>query len=1103
MSVSVHELTEYISWASDDYLHLALSDGTDGKITKANIISGLTGAGALDVYYVKRSNNLSDIANPALARANLNLGSVALLNQITKANIVDFSEADYATAAQGLLADSALQAGDNISELVNDAGYIPSSQKGVANGVASLGSNGKIPELQIPAIAITDTFVVESEAEMLALDAQVGDVAIRNDESQSYILQGTDPSDLADWQELKTPTGGVASVNGQTGTVVLTTDDIDDTSTINKFVTGAEKTKLDGIAVGATANQTDAYLLSRSNHTGTQTLATISDAGTAAAATLTTSTSDTTLGRVLRVGDQEIGTRHKNIGALNYITAQWYSICTIAGYSNKTTINIYGGRSSFTGRGEYTVITIGGGDNSDETKAVAYRLTNGESPFSAYRIVGNTLYALGNSDVSYAYIEAISTSTVVTPTLTPTTDPGGTDCVVVSTFNTDSVVPVENGGTGANNAADARTNLRAASTDVATTSTNGLMSSADKAKIDGIAVGAEVNQNAFSTISVAGQSDVTADSKTDVVTFVGGTGVNISTDPVTDTITFEATGVGTGSIEEVIAGTGLTGGGTTSTVTLNVSYGTTTGTAAQGNDSRLSDSREWTATTIDQSEAEAGTATTRRAWTAQRVRQATVAWWNTTGTAVGKALLNLTNPGATRFLRINADNTVTARSESEMRTDLGLGTAATQTVVTDNEDTTPGRVLTVGYGGLSVPISVSDFSTIEVGQNRNVLFRTPFAPADRPSSVNYYSGIAFGHDLSSSFESVLVTSSDDHDIRGALRLRNKVDDVWQPWRRVLDDRSLVTGNEDTTASRIPTVAWVQSYTGNLTASRALVSDASGKVSASAVTSTEIDYLSGVTSDIQTQLNGKASTAVATTSVNGLMSSTDKTKLDGIATGAEVNQNAFTTIAVSGQSSVVADSKTDTLTLVAGTGIAITTNATTDAITIASTGTGTGTITNVVAGSGLTGGGTSSTVTLNVGAGDGISVAADTVAVDSTVVRTTGAQSIGGAKTFTSEVTAPSFNTTSSLKYKKDVTPFENALEKLMAIDVITYKRKIPEGEPQDDKTYLGVSAESLAKVVPELVNFKDGEADSVNYAQGFALCVQAIQELVERSSRSK
>lgn len=49
-----------------------------------------------------------------------------------------------------------------------------------------------------------------------------------------------------------------------------------------------------------------------------------------------------------------------------------------------------------------------------------------------------------------------------------------------------------------------------------------------------------------------------------------------------------------------------------------------------------------------------------------------------------------------------------------------------------------------------------------------------------------------------------------------------------------------------------------------TASRALVSDGSGFVSASAVTSTELGYVSGVTSAIQTQLNAKVATATLTT-----------------------------------------------------------------------------------------------------------------------------------------------------------------------------------------------------------------------------------------------
>lgn len=61
----------------------------------------------------------------------------------------------------------------------------------------------------------------------------------------------------------------------------------------------------------------------------------------------------------------------------------------------------------------------------------------------------------------------------------------------------------------------------------------------------------------------------------------------------------------------------------------------------------------------------------------------------------------------------------------------------------------------------------------------------------------------------------------------------------------------------------------------------------------------------------------------------------KRELDASAFSAS-SLNAFKTISVSGQSSVVADNDTDTLTLAAGSNVTITTNATTDTVTIAAT-----------------------------------------------------------------------------------------------------------------------------------------------------------------------
>lgn len=93
------------------------------------------------------------------------------------------------------------------------------------------------------------------------------------------------------------------------------------------------------------------------------------------------------------------------------------------------------------------------------------------------------------------------------------------------------------------------------------------------------------------------------------------------------------------------------------------------------------------------------------------------------------------------------------------------------------------------------------------------------------------------------------------------------------------------------------------------------------------------------------LNGKASNyfatsnhthTTATQSSNGYMSNADKKKLDGIASGAEVNQNAFANVKV-GSTTIQSDAKQDTLELAAGTNISLVGDANNDKVTIAVTG----------------------------------------------------------------------------------------------------------------------------------------------------------------------
>ena len=94
-----------------------------------------------------------------------------------------------------------------------------------------------------------------------------------------------------------------------------------------------------------------------------------------------------------------------------------------------------------------------------------------------------------------------------------------------------------------------------------------------------------------------------------------------------------------------------------------------------------------------------------------------------------------------------------------------------------------------------------------------------------------------------------------------------------------------------------------------------------------------------------KLNGKTSSDfaaanhqhnIATSSSNGYMSNADKNKLDNIAAGAEVNQNTFSNIRV-GSITIQADTKQDTLELIAGPNVVLTPDSSNDRITISFNG----------------------------------------------------------------------------------------------------------------------------------------------------------------------
>ena len=105
---------------------------------------------------------------------------------------------------------------------------------------------------------------------------------------------------------------------------------------------------------------------------------------------------------------------------------------------------------------------------------------------------------------------------------------------------------------------------------------------------------------------------------------------------------------------------------------------------------------------------------------------------------------------------------------------------------------------------------------------------------------------------------------------------------------------------------------------------------SHKITGSGATTVTSDASGNITI---TSTDNNTTYGVATASANGLMSSTDKSKLDGIAAGAQVNQKAFSQFKV-GTTEIKADTETDILTLVAGDNVTLTPDATNDKIKIA-------------------------------------------------------------------------------------------------------------------------------------------------------------------------
>ncbi len=195
---------------------------TDGTMTVGNVPSA-------DALSTARTISLAGDASGSVAFNGGSDASIAVALVTTGVNSGTYCKVTVDTKGR-ITAGADLTANDipvlTLSK-ITDVGAAAAKDVGSAAGnVPIIGTDGKLDSSIMPAISISEPYVVTSEAEMLALTAQTGDLAIRSDTSQTYMLKADKANTLDNWVLLQTPTGSVLSVNGKTGAISLTTSDL-------------------------------------------------------------------------------------------------------------------------------------------------------------------------------------------------------------------------------------------------------------------------------------------------------------------------------------------------------------------------------------------------------------------------------------------------------------------------------------------------------------------------------------------------------------------------------------------------------------------------------------------------------------------------------------------------------------------------------------------------------------------------------------------------------------------------------------------------------------------------------------------------------------
>jgi len=462
--------------------------------------------------------------------------------------------------------------------------------------------------------------------------------------------------------------------------------------------------------------------------------------------------------------------------------------------------------------------------------------------------------------------------------------------------------------------------------------------------------------NVFKTIAVSGQTDVEADANSDTLTFVAGSNVTLTTDAVGDSITINSSQPTPQNLFQQV--TGDTGSyiATLATDVLAIEGGTSISTSMSGN-----------TLTVEYTGGQAGAQNDFGAFAVTGQTTVTADQLSDTLTLVAGTGIAITTDAPTDSVTIS--NSATSPNLWEtVAGDTGSTTADSPTDIlgivggTDISTSIANDLLTINYTGSG---SQNLFQSIVVNGQNTI---TADSTAD---TLTVVAGTGVILTTDSATDTLTVTNSAPNIVQDTFTTI-----VVAGQTSVVADSNADsvgfgagTGIEITTNAGIDAVTWTNTApnvdqniwatitgdTGTTTANTTTdsISIAGGTGITTAVSGDVLTITNSspnVTQNLWENFSADTGTTAANTATDTLTVSGGTGVGTTIAgdtltitnTSPNVVQNAFTTIAVSGQSNVVSDSSTDTLTLVAGSNISITTDSGSDEITITSTASGGGT-----------------------------------------------------------------------------------------------------------------------------------------------------------------